>query len=272
MKGMPIFQEPPKKLADSISEVDIDAWFPSNDASRKWWRCVESLRDLDLVLSTLSQQKNATKKKRTLKIAVTHLHSLALGIDDLCNDIQCNPDTKSHLSESDVAEVGDIKSKFNELLPHDHKSIISGVRNKLSAHIDKKIQPKKAQELIGQFSPDEFGRWLNVCVHVFLDLTKLSIYTWSCIAPSSDCIRFMTNEPFVVTLQDDENGNLKLVSINIASESPRSDATDLVGKIIHHSRWVFERTQQPIIGLKQDKDTHWNTFKDYYHVHLKAGI
>lgn len=267
MRGIPIFQESSKGLADSISELEVDAWLPGNDSARKWWRCVESLRDLELVLSTLSRHKNATKKKRTLKIAVTHLHSLALAIDDLCNDIQCNPETNSQLSKNDVLEVIDIKMKFNQLLPHDHKSIISGVRNKLSAHIDKKMHPTTAQELMSQFTPDEFGYWLNVSLHVFLDLTKLSIYTWSCKSPSSDYFRFMTNEPFIITMHDDGSDVPKFVSINIASESPRSEASDLVKQIIHHSMWIFEKSQQPIVGLKEDKGNHWNTFKDCFHLY-----
>lgn len=263
-KGMPIYQEPDKKLADSLSEIEIDAWYPADSVTKKLWRCVESLRDLDLVLESLLNQKNATKRKRTLKIAVTPLHALALAIDDLCNDVLCNKETSNKVSESDRKEVAEIKKLFGEVLPHDHKSIFTSIRNKLSSHIDKKIHPHDAQKLTKEFSSEEFGKWLCICIHVILDMNKIDMYAWSCNAPSEEYMRFMTNEPFVVTMLPEGPNGAEMVSLNIAKNSPREEIPELVESLINHSKWLFRKNESPIKGLKLTPDEHWNTFTNAY--------
>jgi len=221
-KGMPIYLDNvDRKVAESIEDVDIkaDAWYPSNTAAHKLWRCLECMRDLDELLADLKNLKNATKKKRRLKIAITPLHSLIKAIDDLCNDIQCNPDTRKSLTEKQVKEVLAIKNEFANLLPHDHKSPISTVRNKLSSHIDKKIHPSEAQKLSSTIQPSEFGRWLHICIHLVLDLTKLDIYAWSCNSPAEGYIRLMSNEPYVVTFKTEGDSISELAGLHIAKNS-----------------------------------------------------
>jgi len=263
-KGMPIYPEPNKKLADSLSSIEVDAWYPSNSVTKKLWRCAECLRDLDLMLSHLPNLKNATKRKRTLKIAVTPLHSLVLATDDLCNDILCNKKTSCNISESDKKEILEIKNIFSEVLPHDNKSIIAGIRNKLSSHIDKKIHPYDAQKLTQNFSSEEFGKWLCICIHIVLDLNKLEIYSWSCKAPSDEYVRFMTNEPFVITILPDGPNGAEMVSLNIAQNSPREEIPELVESLITHGKWLFRKSEAPIKGLKLTPGEHWNTFKKAY--------
>lgn len=78
-KGMPIYLDPfDREVADSLSEgeAEANAWYPSNKAAQKLWRCLECLRDIDELLEEAIHLKNATKKKRRLKIAITPLHSL----------------------------------------------------------------------------------------------------------------------------------------------------------------------------------------------------
>lgn len=271
--GMPIYPEPDKRMADSLAEIDVDAWYPSNSVSNKLWRCVESLRDLDLILSELPSLKNATKRKRVLKIAVTPLHALALSIDDLLNDMLCNKETSSNLSSKDRNEIKDLKKLFDSLLPHDRKSVFSGVRNKLSAHVDKKLHPYSAQKLSQNLSSDEFGRWLSICIHLLLDLTKLDIYTWSCKAPLDKYLRFMTDEPFVVTIWPDSPKGCQLVAMNVAKTSPRDEVSELVELLIKHSKWLFSRSgHPPFKGLVPTPDEHWNTFKDTHEIHKVSNI
>lgn len=171
-KGMPVFlDKTPRSISDSLEEIEIDAWFPSNSAAQKLWRCLECLRDLDDLLIDSANQKNATKRKRKLKTALTPLHSLVKSVDDLCNDIQSNKDTRCLLDESNIQAVSEIQELFSRLLPHDHKADISTIRNKLSAHIDKKMHPSEAQKISSVITSNEFGRWLD-------------IYHWSCKPPS----------------------------------------------------------------------------------------
>ncbi|EGG2139654.1 hypothetical protein IDA31_001379 [Salmonella enterica] len=267
-KGMPIFlDEIRRNISDSFDLIDVDAWFPSNNAAQKLWRCLESLKDLNELVFDAEQQKNATKKKRKLKIALTHLHTLVMSLDDLCNEIHSNKDTRSLLDEKSVAEVLEIQKLFSSLLPHDHKADISTARNKVSAHIDKKMNPFKAQAIIGLIPSNEFGRCLHICLHLVLDLTKLNIYHWSCKAPSHDYVRFMTNEPFILTVKVDGEKMLELAALHIANNSPKNDIPEIVQNLVTHSQWMFKKGQPRISSLKEENKDNWNTFKTYSHFH-----
>lgn len=262
--GMPIFLDQfDREIADAIPDGEevIAAWYPSNAAAHKLWRCLECLRDLDELLKDAPHLKNATKRKRRLKIAITPLHSLATALDDLLNDIQSNRETSKLLDTAQQYEqVVAIKEQFGMMLPHDHKAPLSLVRNKLSSHIDKGLQPSGAQELGNLISPSEFGRWLHICLHLILDLSKLDIYWWSCKPPSNEYIRLMTNEPFIVTIRVDGGSLAELAALHIAKRSPKNDIPEVVGRLITQSSWMFKPGQPRISSLKEDKDNGWNTF------------
>lgn len=262
-RGMPIFLDQfDREIADALpgGEADISAWHPSNAAAHKLWRCLECLRDLDELLEEVVHQKNATKRKRRLKIAITHLHSLTTAIDDLLNDIQSNKETSKLLKVGEHEQVIKIKQQFGTMLPHDHKAPLSIVRNKLSSHIDKGLQPSAAQELGGLIVPSEFGRWLHICLHLILDLTKLDIYWWSCKPPSDEYVRFMSNEPFIVTFRVESGRVVELAALHIAKRSPRHDIPEVVDRLITNSVWMFKPGQARIGSLKEDKCENWNTF------------
>lgn len=262
-RGMPIFLDQfDREIADALpeGEVDIAAWYPSNAAAHKLWRCLECLRDLDELLKDVAHQKNATKRKRRLKIAVTSLHSLTTALDDLLNDIQSNKETSSLLKADQHKQIQAIKEQFGMMLPHDHKAPLSLVRNKLSSHIDKELRPSEAQELGNLITPSEFGRWLHICLHLVLDLTKLDIYWWSCNPPSEGYVRFMSNEPFIVTFKVDGHRIVELAALHIAKRSPRNDIPDVVERVVTNSTWMFKPGQPRISSLKEDEKEDWNTF------------
>lgn len=261
-KGMPIYlDDTPRSISDSLEDIEIDAWFPANSAAQKLWRCLESLRDLDELLCDSANQKNATKRKRKLKIALTPLHSLVKCLDDLCNDIQCNKETRCLIDESKVIEVLEIQELFSILIPHDHKANITMVRNKLSAHIDKKLSPSEAQKISSVITQSQFGRWLHICLHLVLDLTKLDIYHWSCKSPNEEYVCFMTNEPFIVTMKVIGENSPALAAVNIANGSPRNAIPEVVQSLVTNSQWMFKKDQPRILSLKEDSRDNWNTFK-----------
>ena len=267
-KGMPIFlDETPRSISDSLDEIEIDAWFPSNSAALKLWRCLECLRDLDDLLVDSANQKNATKRKRKLKIALTPLHSLVKSVDDLCNDIQSNKETRFLLDKSNIKEVSEIQELFSRLLPHDHRADISTVRNKLSAHIDKKMHPSEAQKISSVITSSEFGRWLHICLHLVLDLTKLKIYHWSCKSPGDEYICVMHDEPYIVTMKVKGENSPALAALNIANSSPKNAIPEVVQSLISHSQWMFKKGQPRILSLEEDNRDNWNTFKEYSYIH-----
>jgi hypothetical protein len=261
--GMPIYFDPTdRNIVDSLSEEEVDAdnWYPSNKAAQKLWRCLECLRDLDELLEIAVNQKNAAKKKRRLKIAITPLYSLILAIHDLLNDIQCNEETSKLLKQNDLDQISKITNQFNSMLPHDHKAHLSILRNKLSSHIDKKLYPHEAKEIGSTIIPSEFGRWLHICLHLLLDLIKLNIYSWTCKSPEKSFIRLMTNEPFLVTFKLEEE-IYKIVGIHIAN-SPKNSIPIIIKILIENSQWMFKPNQPRIGALHEDSKENWNTFLD----------
>ena len=262
-KGLPIYLESlDRKVADSLAEgeAEVSAWHPSNKAAHKLWRCLECLRDLDELLEETTHLKSASKKKRRLKIAVTPLHSLIVALDDLLNDIQCNKETSKQLNADQIRQISRISKQFGEMLPHDNTAPVSVLRNKLSSHVDKRLLPNEARAIAGIMSPSEFGRWLHICLHLVLDLTKLDIYAWTCDSPASGYVRFMTNEPFIVTFKTEGNELRTIVGMHIAKSSPRNCIPSIVDSIIKHSGWLFKSGQPRIISLKEDSRENWNTF------------
>lgn len=151
-------------------------------------------------------------------------------------------------------------------MPHDHKSTVTTVRNKLSSHIDKELHPSKAQEL----DQHEFGRWLHICLHLVLDLTKLNVYSWSCKSPSDEYVTFMFNEPFILTIKPEGERGAELAALNISKSSPKNALPESVGRLIELSKWMFRENQARISSLKADGKEPWNTFSSNLNVHKKS--
>lgn len=262
-RGMPIYLDIfDREIANSLSEdeAEVNAWYPSNTAAQKLWRCLECLRDLEELLEEAVHQKNSTKKKRRLKNAITPLHSLMSALDDLLNDILCNKETSGLMKTEDLEQIHAIGKQFNFMLPHDFRAPVSVVRNKLSSHIDKKLHPNEAREIGDLISSSEFGRWLHICLHLILDLTKLDIYWWSCDSKIEGYYRLMQNEPFIVTYKIKNNKISGLAGLHVAKGSPRKSIPPVVDALIKSSEWMFKPGQPRIRTLKEDSRDNWNTF------------
>lgn len=272
-KGIPIYFDTYERGVVDAMDGDGDAsedWFPSNKAAFKLWRCLESMLDLEELIEVASQAKNATKKKRKLKIAVTSLHSFIKNLDDLLNDIQTNSETRGRLSETDLTQIKAIAEEFSDVLPHDNKSTVSTFRNKLSSHIDKKIHPREAQKLAASLSQHEFGKYLHICLHLILDLLKLDIYAWSCRSPSDECVTFMTNEPYIVTFKPEGENGAELAGLRVSKKSPKTSISDVVGRLVALSQWMFKGDQPRISSLKEDSKEKWNTFSSNLGMYKKS--
>lgn len=261
-RGMPIFfDDQSRGIVDSIDEdTNNPNWYPSNTVALKLWHCLESLRDVDLMLEEASNQKNATRKKRKLKQFSVHLYSLAGALVQLCDHIVGDKSNHASLAPDTTKEVSEIKKQFLGLVPVDWKGDLTQLRNKLGAHIDSKVWPWQAQELVKRSTVSALGRWLHICIHVLLDLTKLDIYSWSCHSGHKDIVRLMTNEPFLVTFRVADDELKLLAAIHIAQQSPRETIVQVVASLIKHSQWMFGDGERRISGLRIDKENHWNTF------------
>lgn len=260
-KGMPIYSDTQVRLiVDSLDETtNTKDWYPSNTMAIKLWQCLEALRDIDIALENVALQKNATKKKRQLKQFSVQLHSLAISVVRLCDQIVGDEDARRWLEEGTTPEISKIKSEFLDLVPISHKGELSVLRNQLGGHIDAKLSPWSAQEILSRKAISSFGQWLHICIHALLDLLKLDVYAWGVHATHPKHIRLMTNEPFLITFEDD--GETKhIVALHLSMRSPRHVLVDIIDSIIKGSQWMFNGTEPRIRGLKIDDSNPWNSF------------
>jgi hypothetical protein len=81
--GVPIYADQIRQLVDAATELQPQNWQPANVASQKLFRCVECLRDIEVLLKSAGRSSNQVKRRRKLKIMLTPLHSLAEAVRDL---------------------------------------------------------------------------------------------------------------------------------------------------------------------------------------------
>ena len=259
--GMPIYADTHVRgIVDSLGDAsNTKDWYPANAMAMKLWQCLEALRDIDVALENAGLQKNATKKKRQLKQFSVQLHSLAKCVVRLCDQIIGDPDARRWLKVGTTAEVSKIKTEFIELIPINHKGDLSIFRDQLGGHIDAKLSPWSAQEILSREAISSFGKWLHICIHALLDLMKLDVYSWSVHTETTGQIRLMTNEPFLLTLEIDEEIK-QIVALHLSKRSPRQAIIDVIDRVIKESQWMFKPGERRIGTLKVDEPNGWNTF------------
>jgi len=260
--GMPIYRDDrSRSIVDSLKENSQSTdWYPGNAMALKLWHCVEALRDIETVLGPARAQKNSTKRKRHLKMFSVQLFSFASAVAQLCDQIISDEDARRWLEPGTTSEIATIKNEFLALVPIDWKGDLAVLRNKLGGHIDKKLWPWEASEIISRASLSNLGKWLHICLHVLLDLTKLDVYSWSCHSNADGRIRLMTNEPFLLTFEVDGEGPKKVVAFHMIQRSPRETLTEIVGQVVKNSQWMFQSNETRIRSLKIDRGGKWNTF------------
>jgi hypothetical protein len=110
--GRPVYADEVRQLADVVTEYQPHSWKPANYAAQKLFRCVECLRDMEVLLQTAGRLKNKTKQRRKLKIIHTPLYSLVEAIRDLANDLENNPDTVCQLPNGARQLVPQLRSQL----------------------------------------------------------------------------------------------------------------------------------------------------------------
>lgn len=259
--GMPIYEDTQSRsIVDSLEEdSDSEDWYPGNNMAMKLWQCLEALRDIELALESAAVQKNAMKRKRQLKLFSVQLHSFASAVVRLCDQIVGDPDAQRWLEPGTTKQISKVKAEFLDLVPIDHKSDLSVLRNRMGGHIDRDLSPWAAREILSRQVLSSFGQWLHVCIHALLDLMKLDVYSWSVRGPADGYIRLMTNEPFLLTIQVDGEQK-RIAAFHLAKRSPREVVVDAVDKVIKNSQWMFQAGEPRIGFLKVDRKNKWNTF------------
>jgi hypothetical protein len=252
--GFPIYADQVRKLVDAATELQPANWRPANVAAQKLFRCVECLRDIDVLLKSAGRSKNPVKRRRRLKIMLTPLHSLAEASRDLLNDLECNPDTVCRLPQG-----------VRELLPHmcsqllrnvsiGKGGLLSTARNKISAHIDRDFSSDEMRTLLSQAEPAQIGLWIHTCVAIVADLIKVPVFFWACDSDRRDAIRILFNEPFVITLGLTPDGKVnRLLGADFIPKPPRRDVLELLMRVVNSSKWLFGPKDSRITGFTEDE-------------------
>lgn len=250
----PVYADQVRQLADVATGHQPQAWKPANVVAQKLFRCVECLRDIEVLLQTAGRAKSKVKQRRNLKILHTPLHSLVEAIRDLANDLENNPDTVSRLPEGARQIVPQLRSQLLLISTVEKGGLLSTTRDKISAHVDRELSADEMQILLSQANPSQIGLWLHTCVAVLADFIKLPVYFWSCEPDGEGSLRVLSKEPFVVTLGLDSSGKAdRILDVHMIPKPPQRDVLQLLMRVVKHSKWMFGSNGSRIAQFVEDK-------------------
>jgi hypothetical protein len=253
MGGKPVYADKVRHLADVATGHQPQAWKPANTAAKKLFRCVECLRDIEVLLHTAERLKNKAKQRRKLKILHTPLYSLVEGIRDLANELENNPDTFRQLPKGARQLIPELRSQLLRISTAEKGGLLSTTRDKISAHIDRELSAQEMQMLLSRADPSQIGLWLHACVAVLSDFIKLPVYFWSCEPDGVGTIRILFKEPFVVTLGLDSTGKAnQILDVHLILSPPRYDVFVLMMRIVKKSKWMFRAKSHRITSFVPD--------------------
>lgn len=240
------------RIVDAVSELPKSRQLqPSNIAASKLCRCIECLKDILEILEAAQQVKANDKLKRRLKQLFTPLFSFLGCLNDLLHDIQSNPDTKRGLNPDVDTLVSRIEKKLKENVPFE---VLRTIRDKTSAHIDKKMAPIAVQQLLSKIKTHEVGWWLHCLLTVFFDLLKLPIYQWCCESSFPGCIGIISADVPALTIFKLDGIKLSRIEcIFQLKKDPRMEVFNLVEEVVKQSKWMFREHDLQIINFKEDK-------------------
>ncbi len=267
--GMPIYADIERHLLDPVGVDDAKHhWSPSNSAAGKLFRCVECLRDVREQIEHIANAKVKDKQKRRAKMLTTPLHSLAVCVRDLLNDCSSNPDTVKSMPADAHKLLPAMLAALTRHVPVGKDRLLSQVRDKTAAHVDKSIRPFQARELIRKLELHDLGLWLDVSIGILCELLKLPIYSWGCESLEANVIRVMMCEPFLVTMRVEDEQVVELMGVHMVARSPKRDVSDLIIEIVNDSRFMFRPNDPQIKGwVKGPLSETWaNTVECFSHL------
>ena len=245
-KGLPVYLDSARNLADSTTDtVDISAWHPSNASAQRLWRCFEALRDIENLLRGTAILVSEEERRRRIKILITPLYSLCVAVKDLCNYLTSAPEFRSKENKAQRGEISRLLSQFLSVVPLDSVGAIRGVRDKLSAHVDK-MMSYEAQAIFNQAQTHDIGIWLHTCITTVLQLLSYGSYGWTPGDYPEGCVRFMNVEPWLITFALKDGRPYKIVGVDIIEKSPRESVVEVCKAIVDTSQWMFRPEDQRI--------------------------
>lgn len=251
-KGIPIYlDEAKRKFADSaLEEMEVTDWHPSNTPAIHLWRCFEALKDIQNLLQGSAIFSSEEELRRRIKILVTPLYSLCVAIRDLCNYLNSAPELKNQFNKKEKADINKLLNEFLRTVPLDKTGAIRGVRDQLSAHIDK-LMPYEAKGIFAKAQTHEIGAWLHQCIITLSKLLPIEVFGWT----TDDCpegyLRLMSVEPWLVTFKLENDKPVMIAGLHI-TESPKKLILETCQEIVQASQWMFRPGDSRIVSLQED--------------------
>ena len=135
-------------------------------------------------------------------------------------------------------------------LPIEDGSPAKSLRDKASAHVDKRMTPKQVRKLLDSAPLSAYAGWIHKAVLLLLELTSMNAYKWSTEGPTDDSFRLMTNEPFGVLFR--KSGDvLQIVEVEI-SRSPRLDVQLVCRDLVRDTQRMFSGAQVRLVWKDND--------------------
>jgi hypothetical protein len=253
-KGLPIYSDSIERaIAETTSEyIDVSSWHPADVASRHLWRCFETIQDIANLLEEACILNSKEKQRRRAKIIVTPLYSLCISIQDLCNNLTSSPDIRNRLSNKDRVKINTLLRDFLVVVPLEQSSPMRGVRDKLSAHVDKKLYPNVAQDIFSRAQNHEIGHWLHNCIILLMEILSHDIFSWTTDDDPPGYFRIMNVEPWLVTFQMNDGQPVAFAGLHIAN-SPKNLIAESCDIIVKKSQWMFRDEDSRISSLIHDE-------------------
>lgn len=196
-----------------------------------------------------------------MRAASVPLHTLCLGIVDVINAIQSDPSKHSEMPATVPKDLNSLRSKLVALIPFDRKGKLGVLRNKISAHLDKRETPSEMREIARSVQLTEFGEWINIAAAILCDLLKLEAYTWSADGPRSDTVTIMCQEPIMSVLLLKDREVIGIEGIYSIKRSPKYDVLERIAGLCKLSAGLFEKASPyQIEGFyKDDGKQGWSS-------------
>lgn len=240
-----------RRISDPVGQVDeLHEWHPANDAAAKLWRCLESLRDIDNLLAGCETLPSDDDRRRRAKVLITPLYSFVTAVRDLATDLESNPESRSRLGDVQAAKLRGIREELSNSVPVDRDAALRAIRDKMSAHVDRKLRSLDARNLLSDAQVTVVGGWLHHALIALIDLVNMDAYAWSTDDSPDGYVALMAQEPFLVTLRIEDGQPAAIAGIQL-SHSPRVEVSEHIMRVVRASQWMFA-PGQPFIQLADE--------------------
>lgn len=254
-EGIPIYLDDTEYvILDTLTETTGETHlYPSNTVAQKLYRCIECMRDLLEMLEAIPEAAGSEGRRRRLKLMFTPLFSLVECVVDLLRDIQTNRTTTGGLPKDTPRLAKELENRLLANIPFGSAQMLREIRNRLSAHADRKMYPTEARELFSRAKESDVGLWLHTTLVVLTDLLKLPIYQWTCDSRFPGCFGVLSpTGPFLTIfgLKGDKLSHIE--GCFLLKQDPRGGIFDLLTSVVEKSSWMFGPSDLQIRFVTKD--------------------